>query len=220
MSKQNPSHHQKILDTKTVYAIINALKRTYLYESEYNMEYITQNVARNLKRIRKAREMSLDDVSKQTGISKSMLGQIERGVSIPTVETLGKIVSGLRVSFNSLISAAKNDVVIVKKEELSPSYSSAGGEYKAYEYFPYEEDRTFEIYLMNLAPHSEYASDGHGDNTYEYLTVTSGTLTVKVDGKSYEIKEENSIRFPTSSKHTYINNTDKIAKFVVTFTWN
>ncbi len=184
------------------------------------MEYITQNVARNLKRIRKAREMSLDDVAKQTGISKSMLGQIERGVSIPTVETLGKIVSGLRVSFHSLISAAKNDVVLVKKEELQPSYSSEGQEYKAYEYFPYEEDRTFEIYLMNLEAHSEYTSDGHGDNTYEYLTVTSGTLTVQVDGKSYEVKEENSIRFPTAGKHSYINNSDRIAKFVVTFTWN
>lgn len=184
------------------------------------MEYITQNVARNLKRLRKAREMSLDDVAKQTGISKSMLGQIERGVSIPTVETLGKIVSGLRVSFNSLISAAKNDVVLVKKEELTPSYISEGAEYKAYEYFPYEEDRTFEIYMMDLEPHFNYSSQGHGENTYEYLTVISGTLTVWVEGKSYEVKEENSIRFPTASKHDYINNSDKPVKFIVTFTWN
>ena len=184
------------------------------------MEYITQNVARNLKRLRKAREMSLDDVSKQTGISKSMLGQIERGVSIPTVETLGKIVSGLRVSFNSLISAAKNDVVLVKKNELTPSYISEGAEYKAYEYFPYEEDRTFEIYMMDLEPHSSYSSDGHGDNTYEYLTVIAGNQTVLVEDKAYENGEENSIRFPTSSKHEYKNNGNKKAKFIVTFTWN
>lgn len=184
------------------------------------MEYITQNVARNLKRLRKTREMSLDDVAKQTGISKSMLGQIERGVSIPTVETLGKIVSGLRVSFNSLISAAKNDIVLVKKEELTPYYISEGAKYRAYEYFPYEEDRTFEIYLMNLEPYSSFSSEGHGDNTYEYLTVISGDLTVQVEGKLYDVKEENSIRFPTNSKHEYINNSDKLAKFSVTFTWN
>lgn len=184
------------------------------------MEYITQNVSRNLKRIRKSREMSLDDVSKQTGISKSMLGQIERGVSTPTVETLGKIVSGLRVSFNSLISAAKNDVVLVNKEELAPSYVSESADYKAYEYFPYEEDRTFEIYLMNLEAHASYDSEGHGDNTYEYLTVIAGEVTVKVDGKDYEVSEENSIRFPTNGRHEYINNGDKTAKFSVTFTWN
>ena len=184
------------------------------------MEYITQNVARNLKRIRKAKEMSLDDVAKQTGISKSMLGQIERGVSCPTVETLGKIVSGLRISYNSLISAAKNDIVLVNKEKLTPSYVSENADYKAYEYFPYEEDRTFEIYLMNLEPNASYSSESHGDNTYEYLTVLMGTLTVKVDDKLYEVSEENSIRFPTSCTHDYINNTDKPVKFSVTFTWN
>lgn len=184
------------------------------------MEYITQNVARNLKRLRKAKDMSLDEVSKQTGISKSMLGQIERGVSVPTVETLGKLVSGLRISFNSLISAAKNDVVLVKKEELKPSYNDEVAEYRAFEYFPYEEDRTFEIYLMNLGPHSSYSSEGHGDNTYEYLTVISGDLIVQVEGKSYEVKEENAIRFPTNSTHEYINPGEKTTKFSVTFTWN
>lgn len=184
------------------------------------MEYITQNVSRNLKRIRKARDMSLDDVAKQTGISKSMLGQIERGVSIPTVETLGKLVSGLRISFNSLITAAKNDVVIVNKDELAPSYISENADYRAYEYFPYEEDRTFEIYMMNLEAYASYLSESHGDNTYEYLTVFSGCLTVKVDGKPYEIAEGNSIRFPTNCKHEYINLTDETVKFSVTFTWS
>ncbi len=184
------------------------------------MEYITQNVARNLKRIRKAREMSLDDVAKQTGISKSMLGQIERGVSIPTVETLGKIVSGLRISYNSLISAAKNDVVLVNKTDLKPSYISENADYKAYEYFPYEDDRTFEIYLMNLEAHASYSSESHGDNTYEYLTVLSGTLTVKIEDKTYDVTEENSIRFPTNGRHEYINKSDELVKFSVTFTWN
>lgn len=184
------------------------------------MEYITQNVSRNLKRIRKSKKMSLDDVSKQTGISKSMLGQIERGVSSPTVETLGKIVSGLRISFNSLISSAKNDVVLVNKEELVPSYISENAAYKAYEYFPYEEDRTFELYMMDLAPYASYHSESHGDNTYEYLTVISGNLTVKVEEKSYEINEENSIRFPTNFDHSYINYSNQLVKFCVTFTWN
>ncbi|MGN6712348.1 helix-turn-helix domain-containing protein [Anaerocolumna jejuensis] len=184
------------------------------------MEYITQNVARNLKRIRKNKEMSLDDVSKQTGISKSMLGQIERGVSVPTVETLGKLVSGLRVSFNSLISSEKNDIITVNKKDLAPSYISEDARYKAYEYFPYEEDRTFEVYMMDLEAHSGYLSEGHGDNTYEFLTVFTGTLTLKVDGKTYEIEAENSIRFPTNSSHEYVNNGDVIVKFSVTFTWD
>ena len=158
-------------------------------------------------------------MAKQTGISKSMLGQIERGVSIPTVETLGKIVSGLRVSFNSLISSYKEDIIQVKKNELAPYINDAAG-YKAYEYFPYEEDRTFEIYMMELEPGSSYVSERHGDNTYEFLTVFSGILLLKLNDIQYEIGEENSIRFPTDVKHEYINPGDKTAKFSVTFTWD
>lgn len=183
------------------------------------MEYITQNVARNLKRIRQAREMSLEDAAKQTGISKSMLGQIERGVSIPTVETLGKIVSGLRISFNSLISATKTDVILVEKERLVPYISETAG-YRAYEYFPYEEDRTFEIYMIEIDAGFSYASESHGENTYEYLTVFSGNLTLHYGETTYEVAEGNSIRFPSDKKHEYSNSGAITTKFSVTFTWN
>ncbi len=183
------------------------------------MEYITKNVARNLKRIRKSRKMSLDVVSEQTGISKSMLGQIERGESIPTVETLVKIVSGLRVSFTSLVSAVKTDTIIVEKDELFPS-KNIEGEYKVYEYFPYEEDRTFEIYMMEISEGASYSSGGHGENTYEYLTVFTGVLTLEVEGKVYEVKKENSIRFPTYCDHTYSNYGNGSTKFSITFTWD
>jgi len=183
------------------------------------MEYITKNVARNLKRIRKSRKMSLDVVSEQTGISKSMLGQIERGESVPTVETLGKIVSGLRIPFNSLVSATKTDIILVEKKELIPS-KNIEGEYKVYEYFPYEEDRTFEIYMMEINEGASYLSGGHGESTYEFLTVFKGVLTLEVEGKVYEISEENSIRFPTYCDHIYSNFGKEPVKFSITFTWD
>ena len=43
------------------------------------MDYLSHNIAINLKRIRKAKAMSLDVVAEQTGVSKSMLATIEKG---------------------------------------------------------------------------------------------------------------------------------------------
>ena len=43
------------------------------------MDYLSHNIAVNLKRIRHFKGMSLDVVSEQTGVSKSMLAQIEKG---------------------------------------------------------------------------------------------------------------------------------------------
>ena len=52
-------------------------------------------ISMNLKHIREERKLSLDKVAKMTGVSKSMLGQIERGDSNPTIATVWKIANGL-----------------------------------------------------------------------------------------------------------------------------
>ena len=52
------------------------------------MDYLTENVAVNLKRIRQSKGMSLDQVSEQTGVSKSMLSQIEKGTANPSLGVL------------------------------------------------------------------------------------------------------------------------------------
>ncbi len=65
------------------------------------MENLTLVIGNKLKNIRNSRNLSLDDVAELTGVSKAMLGQIERGKSNPTVSTLWKISTGLRVSFSS-----------------------------------------------------------------------------------------------------------------------
>ena len=67
------------------------------------MSRLEENIGSNLKRIRKAQKMSLDMLAKKTGVSKSMLGQIERGESSPTISTLGKIVEGIPVPLEELL---------------------------------------------------------------------------------------------------------------------
>ena len=67
------------------------------------MSQLDKNIAENLKRIRKSRNMSLDMLSEKTGVSKSMLGQIERGESNPTVATIAKIVDGIKVPFETTV---------------------------------------------------------------------------------------------------------------------
>lgn len=95
------------------------------------MNYISKNISLNLKKIRLAKKMSLDDMAEQTGVSKSMLGQIERGESNPTVDTVGKIVSGLRITFDDLIDEPHEPVYQVGHDEIIPT-KDVNGQYKVY----------------------------------------------------------------------------------------
>ncbi|CAM5209801.1 DNA-binding protein OS=Lysinibacillus sphaericus OX=1421 GN=LS41612_09375 PE=4 SV=1 [Lysinibacillus sphaericus] len=67
------------------------------------MEEIHLIFARNLKAIREKEKLSLEKVSQLCGVSKTMIGQIERGESSPTLTTIWKIATGLKVSFTTLI---------------------------------------------------------------------------------------------------------------------
>lgn len=62
------------------------------------METLNSIIGNKLKEIRNKRNLSLYDVSELTGVSKAMLGQIERGQSNPTISTLWKIATGI-ISF-------------------------------------------------------------------------------------------------------------------------
>jgi recombination associated protein RdgC len=65
---------------------------------------ISRSIAHHLQSVRKARGLSLDKTAQLTGVSKAMLGQIERGESSPTIATLWKIATGLACSFSSFLS--------------------------------------------------------------------------------------------------------------------
>lgn len=65
------------------------------------MEELNLKIGDRLKEIRIRRQMSLENVAELTGVSKPMLGQIERGQSTPTINTLWKIATGLKVPLSS-----------------------------------------------------------------------------------------------------------------------
>lgn len=67
------------------------------------MDNLNVKISKALKLLRQERGWSLDATSLKTGVSKAMLGQIERGESSPTIATLWKIASGFETSFSSFI---------------------------------------------------------------------------------------------------------------------
>ena len=90
------------------------------------MDYLSHNVSENLKRIRQSKGMSLDQVAEQTGVSKSMLAQIEKGTANPSIGVLGKITSGLRIAFQRLIDPPRVDYALISPDDLVPTKELLG----------------------------------------------------------------------------------------------
>ena len=52
---------------------------------------LTRAVGENIKRLRKTKKLSMERLAAESGVSRSMLGQIERGEANPSVAILGKL---------------------------------------------------------------------------------------------------------------------------------
>jgi len=180
------------------------------------MDHVNRSISVNLKRIRKAKNISLDMVSEQTGVSKSMLARIERGEANPSVACLVKISSGLRIEFNQLMEPPREAFHFIPFEKMIPT-KELTGKYSIYTYCPYDNNKAFEIYGISLYPKGIYYSGAHGENTMEYITVISGKLSLKVSGITYEIRPGDFFRFDSDVEHWYCNNSEEMTKLIVVF---
>jgi XRE family transcriptional regulator, regulator of sulfur utilization len=168
------------------------------------MSHHTELIGNRLKTIRAQRGMTLEDVARLTGVSKPMLGQIERGQSNPTITTLNKIATGLKVPVTTFF----------KEEE--PEFTVAGigpdnlmeekdGLIRACTMFPYDSVRNMELFYLEIDPGCRHGSDKHMEGTEEYILVLRGKLELTVGGKSVTLHKQQAVRFRADLPHEYHN---------------
>lgn len=178
------------------------------------MSQIDKNISQNLKRIRKSRNMSLDMLAEHTGVSKSMLGQIERGESNPTVATIAKIVDGLKLPFEELLYRKEAPFQIVKAEDYE-TFKEKEESYIVKTILPFDRRRRFELYEAVIEGECSYKSPAHGADMWEYVTVLEGTLLVETEEDEILIEKGNTARFLADINHTYSNKRKEPVKYQV-----
>ncbi|KKO53335.1 helix-turn-helix domain-containing protein [Paenibacillus sp. DMB20] len=177
------------------------------------LEPIHIKIGRNLQIIRKSRGLSLDQVSDLCGVSKGMLGQIERGESNPTISVLWKIVNGLRISFATLMEEPSQGVSIVKVEDITP-FKEEEGAYRAFPIFPFEQDKGFEMYSVEVDPGCSHVSEAHYEGVEEFIMVIEGILHISLDSGEYVLEANTMMRFSADQPHTYSNRTDRPIRYI------
>ena len=161
-------------------------------------------IGERLKEIRTNRSLTLDDTAKITGVSKPMLGQIERGQSIPTITTLWKIATGLKVPLSSFLEEQQPEYTVVDIAQEA-AISEDNRRMRAYPLFPYDPIRNVEIFHIEFDAGCKHISEKHNDGVEEYILVQTGTLQLVLNGQEIVIAKNQSIRFKADIPHSYNN---------------
>ncbi|SEM47248.1 helix-turn-helix domain-containing protein [Halomonas caseinilytica] len=168
------------------------------------MEEIAQHIATTIRTLRGQRGWSLDRTARETGVSKAMLGQIERGESSPTVATLWKLASGFRVSFSSLLGGG-----VVASDTVRHGAEAVWGEDAAgmqvEPLFPFDPWLGFELFVITLARGAVSESAPHAPGVVEHVVVIEGELEIRLGDDWRRLVPGEGLRFAADRPHAYRN---------------
>ncbi len=180
---------------------------------------LTPVVGSNLRRLRLRRSLSLEKLSRQSGVSRAMLGQIELGQSAPTINVLWKISTALGVPFSALISSRSSGGVSVLRAEQAKKLTSHDGSFSSRALFPFDEPRRVEFYELRLAPRGVEHADAHAPGTAENLVVSQGRVEIDIGGATQALGPGDAIVFEADQPHAYRNPADGEALMYLVMTY-
>ncbi len=161
-------------------------------------------IGANVKAIRERKKLTLDMAAQISGVSRSMLSQIERGDVNPTISVLWKIANGFKVSFTSFMDRHEEAPTLIRAADIKPLVE-ADGLYLNYPAFPFREDTLFETYRIRIEPGGSLEAQPHMSGTVEYVTVFSGSVEIRTGGDSFQLVEGDSLSFHADIEHSYRN---------------
>lgn len=163
-----------------------------------------QVIRHNLRRFREARNLSYVELASVTGVSKSMLRQIEIGESSPTINTLWRIANGLEIPFSLLLLAPGADLDKRHFKDASPLHGQTDG-YRLYPMVTFDTNRTFEVYYVEVDAGVALDADPHTGNAEEIVMVLQGQLEIRVQDVRSVVAAQEMLRFQANQAHGYQN---------------
>lgn len=178
------------------------------------MDNLLVQISTNLKSLRKQHGWSLDVTSNKTGVSKAMLGQIERGESSPTIATLWKIASGFEVSFSSFLDSISPDQThFIHRNPHLQQIHKEDDKINVMSIFPYDKSLMFEVFIVELLPGGVHLSPAHHKNIIEHLIPVNGEIEVLIEGTWKKVRQNEGVRFSADLPHGYRNLSNKPVLF-------
>jgi transcriptional regulator with XRE-family HTH domain len=164
---------------------------------------IAERLASRLKETRKSKGLSLEATSKLSGVSRSMLSQIERGESSPTVATLWSLTRALQVDFAGLLDdeQPQSSIKEIMRTNRTPTIDSQGEGCRIRILSPPDQAGKIEVYEIEFTAGGALKSAPHRQGCIEHLTVLQGTLNVTAGENSAQLFEGDTIRYAADCPH-------------------
>lgn len=163
---------------------------------------VSTQVARSMRAHREARGLSLGELARRAGLSKTILSRIESGLGNPSLETLWRIAGALDLPLGALLGEVdppRTRLVRAEEGEVVESESGLVGRLLLAE----GRSHRIEIYELLLPREGDYHSAAHAPGTEELVICLEGSLIVGPGGQEQQLAERDALWFPADVPHRY-----------------
>jgi len=161
-----------------------------------------------LAALREQQALSLDELSRRAGVSKSMLSQIERAQANPTVAVVWRLANALGVPLSDLLDAAPREAapaIVTVPRHATPTLRGADSGCELRILGPIELAGQFEWYELALQPGAALDSQAHEPGTREHLSVLDGQLMLHAGGDDATLGAGETARYAADQPHRIHN---------------
>lgn len=171
--------------------------------------YADHMVGKKLKELRSSRGMSLRTLASETGLSPTMLSQIERGITEPSLRSLRLLANVFGQAISALFEDETVPAVHISHAGERSRITSPKGHIQYERLSP--GNGQLEVLRGLLEPGETSSDDQWSHVALECIYVIRGTLTANVGEASYEVPAGDAITLDSRQPHRYCNNgTDKV----------
>jgi len=169
---------------------------------------ISERLATRIRQSRKSKGLSLEATSRLSGVSRSMLSQIERGESSPTIATLWNLTRALQVDFAGLLDDGDSGSAIkeIMRANRTPTIDSQGEGCRIRILSPPDQAGRLEVYEITFAPDGALISAAHRQGCVEHMTVLEGALILVAGNDKAELSAGDTIRYAADCAHAIRSN--------------
>lgn len=172
-------------------------------------------VGEKLAALREQQALSLDELSRRAGVSKSMLSQIERAQANPTVAVVWRLANALGVPLAELLGdtpRADAPVITTIGTHDTPTLGGPDARCRLRILGPIDLAGRFEWYELTLQPGAALESAPHEPGSREHLSVLAGTLEVEAGDARERLKSGETARYPVDRPHAIRNTGRAVAQ--------
>lgn len=174
---------------------------------ESSPEAINENLGKRVKKLRADRGWSLEELATASGVSRSMLSEIEREKANPTLTVTFRIARAFGLTLQELIESAEasaSKIQVIRASDRAQVYRS-DKQCEIRTLSPLNLEKDVEFYQVALRSGGALKSQAHFEGTREFLTVESGTVRIESGTDSDELGKGDSGTYRADVPHAIIN---------------